>query len=102
VRGALDETLDDTAEYEPGGATHYKTAAPPLWGLSPDTPIGAPFWGALEPGQHLANLGFICEGVAIDDANFSWTGKRNDAAVLEPGQGAAHGLDRKRQVIGNA
>jgi hypothetical protein len=45
---ALDETLDDTAEYEPGGATHYRTAALPLWGHSLDTPIGAPF-GALNP-----------------------------------------------------
>ena len=36
------------------------------------------------------------EGVTIDDTNFSRTGERNDAALLEPGQGPAHGFDQER------
>src|SRR5580692_1414305 len=53
------------------------------------------------PRQHLASVVLICEGLTIDDTNFSRTGERNDAALLEPGQGAAHGFDRKRQIIGD-
>src|ERR1700751_5568279 len=53
------------------------------------------------PRQHLASVVLICEGVTIDDTNFSRTGEGNDAALLETGQGAAHGFDRKRQIIGD-
>ena len=43
----------------------------------------------------------ICDGVAIDDANFSRAAERNHAALLESRQGTAHGFDRKRQIIGD-
>jgi hypothetical protein len=38
------------------------------------------------PRQHVVGVVLICEGVAIDNANFSRTGECNDAALLEPGQ----------------
>ena len=48
-----------------------------------------------------ADIPLVDKSVTVDDSDLSRAGKRNDPALFERGQAAAHGFDGERQIIGH-
>src|SRR5436309_14909142 len=49
----------------------------------------------------LADIPLVDKSVTVDDSDLSRAGKRNDPALFERGQAAAHGFNGERQIIGH-
>src|ERR1700716_1957259 len=48
-----------------------------------------------------ADIPLVDKSVTVDDSDLSRAGKRNDPALFERGQAAAHGFDGERKIIGH-